>query len=335
MVRNSIVLSICALLFPIGGSLSRAQESLPQSRLEAVDHAAAWQRVPQEMPPLPVWARILVAPLPKATAALLELDYRHRHQNPLGAVWAGKLRWTAADAMGCQYARRYAEADLRRAGVSDEELEQLAAARDTLAEDEREVLALARQLTLAGHEVSDDQIARLVEWLGPEQVVGIVHTVAFANFENRLFLALGVEVEPDGPLPPVACHADAKQQAEIAVPARRSWEELSTDATSSLRALRADWGARDFVALEEALEQQRQRSPRIPLPDPQRLAGLEPNVRERAEKVVWSNVSLGWQPLLTGGWFHLMQTFRDEAKLDRVFSNSMFWVVTRSNECFY
>ena len=71
----------------------------------------------------------------------------------------------------------------------------------TLPEADRAVVEFARQLTLAGHEVSDNQVAALIEQFGTEQVVGIVHTVAFANFQNRLFLALDVELEPDGPLP--------------------------------------------------------------------------------------------------------------------------------------
>ena len=50
--------------------------------------------------------------------------------------------------------------------------------------------------------------------------MGIVHTVAFANFENRLFLALDVELEADGPLPPVELKIDPGQQVEVAVPQR-------------------------------------------------------------------------------------------------------------------
>jgi hypothetical protein len=30
-----------------------------------------------------------------------------------------------------------------------------------------------------------------------------------------------------------------------------------------------------------------------------------------------------------------MQAFREESNLDRVFANTYFWVITRSNECFY
>jgi hypothetical protein len=44
---------------------------------------------------------------------------------------------------------------------------------------------------------------------------------------------------------------------------------------------------------------------------------------------------MGYQPVLTKAWFDCMGTFQQEASLDRVFSNTYFWVITRSNDCFY
>jgi hypothetical protein len=83
------------------------------------------------------------------------------------------------------------------------------------------------------------------------------------------------------------------------------------------------------------MELQKSRQPRIPLPDLGRFAAMPPDVREQATKIVWSRVSMGYQPLLTQTWFETMRTFQKEAALNRVFSNSMFWVITRTNECFY
>ena len=34
-------------------------------------------------------------------------------------------------------------------------------------------------------------------------------------------------------------------------------------------------------------------------------------------------------------WFAALKEFQQESKFNRVFSSSLFWVVTRSNECFY
>jgi hypothetical protein len=81
--------------------------------------------------------------------------------------------------------------------------------------------------------------------------------------------------------------------------------------------------------------QQQQRPGRVPIPDDDALSFLPPEQRQRSGAIIWSRVSLGYQPALTRGWFSLMDAFREESKLDRVFSNTLFWVVTRNNQCFY
>src|SRR5579871_5467110 len=103
-----------------------APAEAPAPRFPAAGNDEAWKMLPREQPPLPAWARVLVRTLPKTTGAMLELDYLHRAGNPLGPVLAGKLRWAAADTLGCDYGRRYAEADLRRAGQTDDDLRKLA-----------------------------------------------------------------------------------------------------------------------------------------------------------------------------------------------------------------
>src|SRR5262249_51724134 len=75
--------------------------------------------------PLPVWARMLAAPLPNTTAAMLRLDYLHRAKSPLDPVLRGKVRWTAAHLNRCSYSEAYAATDLRRAGLRDEEIRAL------------------------------------------------------------------------------------------------------------------------------------------------------------------------------------------------------------------
>ena len=52
-------------------------------------------------------------------------------------------------------------------------------------------------------------------------------------------------------------------------------------------------------------------------------------------KIRWSLVCMGYQPELTLAWLHAMRTFGEESKQDRVFEETLFWVVTRSLNCFY
>jgi alkylhydroperoxidase family enzyme len=335
-MRTILALSVgIAALAVCLDSASAQSDSMSPPRFPALGTDDAWKQLRGENPPLPAWALALAQPLPRTTGAMLHLDYVHRAKNPLGPVLAGKLRWAAADAMACDYGKRYAEADLRRAGLKDNDLKKLAGDLKGLSEPDRAAVAFARKMTRAAHRVSDAEVAELLKQFGPDKVVAMVHTLAHANFQNRIFLALNVEVEPDGPLPPLDPHLDTVRQAKLATPARPPWKEVQTASAPAGTFARPDWGKQTFAELATALDQQKSRKSRIPLPDPSRLADLPPEAKTLATKIVWTNISMGYQPLLTRTWFDTMRTFQQESKLDLVFANSMFWVITRSNECFY
>jgi alkylhydroperoxidase family enzyme len=306
----------------------------PEARFAALTNDETWKRLPWEAPPLPAWARTLATSLPRAAVGMLELDYVHRARSPLGPVLRGKLRWVAADANRCAYAKRYAEADLRRAGLTDKDLRALAGDHRACPPAERAALAFARKLTRAAHTVTDAEMADLLAHYGPDKVVAIVHTLAYANFQDRILLALAAEVEPGGPLPPVEIRLDRAARAAGALPPRWPWAGLRTGKASRSDA-RPDWLGQSFNDLQKALDRQKSRKGRIPPPPPDRLAKLPPEMRKRIGRIVWSQVSLGYQPVLTKAWFDCMSAFQEEAKMDRVLGNSMFWVITRSNECFY
>jgi alkylhydroperoxidase family enzyme len=311
---------------PLG---ARAEPHFP-----ALSDAETWQRLPREEPPLPAWARVLVGSLPKTTAAMLQLDYVQREKNPLGPVLAGRLRWAAADADGCAYAQKYAEADLRRAGQTEADLAALAAGGKGLPEAERLALAFARKMSRAAHEVTDAEMAELLKHYGPEKVTAMVHTLAYTNFRDRIILALGVEVEPGGPLPPLDLRPDSIAKDKAVSPPRKPWKE-GRDGRATAPEGRPGWLDHDYAAVQKALSGQKERTARIPLPPLERLEALPADVRERTKKIVWSRVSMGYQPVLTKAWFDCMGTFQKEAELDEVFANTFFWVVTRSNDCFY
>ena len=297
--------------------------------------STAWQHLPRTNPPLPEWALVLVETLPKTTGSMLELDFLHRAENPLGAVWSGKLRWVVADALGCEYGRQYALADLRQAGLREEDLSSLRSRSVADESAEQMILELARRLTLEADAVGDEELASLQTLLNAEQVVALVHTVAFANFQNRIFLGLGVELSQPDPVPAQRYDFDRAARAEVATPPRPSWESLRNSIGSGSPLQSANWTERTIDELESALASQQARQPRIPMPDEQRLAALPPEILQRSGKIVWSRLSMGYQPRLTMAWFECMRTFQSEARLDRVFSNSFFWVITRANNCFY
>ncbi len=331
MVRTRTTLLL--LVVATWGSTSPAAAPPPKPRFPPLSNGEAWSRLPRADPPLPSWARAMAASLPRTTTAMIGLDHLHRAANPLGPAMAARLRWAAADAIGCAYSRRYAEADLRRAGASADGLAQLTDDPRSLPRADRAVVLFARKLTLAGHEVTDEEVAELLDLYGAEKVVAMVHTIAFANFQNRIILALDAQVEPGGPLPPLDLHLDPGKRPSV--PSRPPWKEVVKGKPMTPVDTQLGWGDRPFADIEAALERQKKRKSRVPLPGPTRLAAIPPEGRGQASRIVWTNVSMGYQPRLTKAWFDCMGLFPQEAQLDRVFGGTLFWVVTRSNECFY
>jgi alkylhydroperoxidase family enzyme len=312
----------------MSGSPAVAQPGTRAPRFPALGTDEAWHMLQGGNTALPAWALVLAQPLPRTTGAMLHLDYMHRAKNPLGPVLASKLHWAAADTIGSVYSQRYAEADLRRAGVKDEAIQQMAGDPKKLPYADRIALAFARKMTKAAYTVTDAEVAELLQEFGPEKVVAMVHTLAWANFQNRIILALAVEVERDGPLAPLDPQLDAERQATLVAPARPPWKDAQAAPTAAANIGRPDWRKLTDSDLETALEEQKARKSRIPLPQ------AEPGTKAPS-KVLWNQVSSGYQPLLTKAWSDTTRAFQQEAKLDRVFANTFFWVVTRTNECFY
>jgi alkylhydroperoxidase family enzyme len=309
------------------------------ARVPALDDGEAKRKLPAIEQggdqPLPAWARALAAPLPNTTAAMLRLDYLHRAQSPLDPVLRGKVRWMAAHMNRCAYSEAYAAADLRRAGVSEHDIRALAGELAKLPEAERAALVFARKLTLDAESVTDDEMARLRQLHGDKNVVALVLLLAYANFQDRLLLALGTEIEPNGPYLP--CDIHFAKDAHAIAPERPKLEARAGSSTSALVA-DPEWTALDFTELQKAMEAQRVRQPRIPVPAwEEARKALPPEVWAHRPplRIKWSLVGLGYQPELANAWSACTRAFAEDSKQDRVFEELLFWVVTRSLRCFY
>jgi alkylhydroperoxidase family enzyme len=315
-------------------------------RVTTLDDEDTWKRLPATEPtdepqatqarPLPSWARAFAGTLPRTTAVMLELDYLHRVQSPLDPLLRGRLRWVAAHANHCGYSEAVALADLRRAGMNE------AAARALEADDfrdlpsaEREALAFARKMTLAADSVTDEEVAHLLSVHGERQVAAMVLLLAYANFQDRLLLALNLPLEGDGPIPPVAVKFVKKLDGSAAPRPRQPQFGASPEPSANL--IDAEWRSLDAAALQQAMAAQRMRQPRIPVPA---WDDIRPNLpawypANRPSRIRWSLVCLGYQPELSANWLLCLKTFADEAKQDRVLEESIFWVITRAVHCFY
>jgi alkylhydroperoxidase family enzyme len=346
----------------------------PTVRPAVLTTEQAWKYLPPAEKgagqPLPAWARVLAPTLPRTTAAMLELDYLQRAKNPLDPVLRAKVREAAAQANHCAYAVAEAQADLRRAvraeverlrpllRLTDGEAFNLTRRLETTTQTELPVLAFAHKLTVAANTVTDDEVREvayvlgeaervrrgvgqefppdLQQRLGEEQLVALVLTLAYANFQDRLLLSVGLNREPGGPLPPRDLRFVPPAPTKSPGPAARE-PDLSGVPRAEDLGPDALWSGLDFGQLQQRLEAQRERAPRIRVPAweevAKRLPGGSP--RRRPLKIRWSLVCLGYQPELASAWFTCLGTFAQEAHQDRVFEESLFWVITRSLECFY
>jgi hypothetical protein len=248
------------------------------------------------------------------------------------------MRWVAAQANHCEYAKRYAEADLLRAGGTAREIEELQAAAADLPALDRAALSFARKMTLAASTVTDVEVQFLIDKLGEPAVVAMVLQLAYANFQDRLLISLGTEIESGGPLPPLDVPFVAPPPDQKPDPAARpELPELVSDVAPT-KIADPDWLSLNFVQLQERMEAQRARKSRISVPDWETTrSGLDPKIYppDRPVRIKWSLVVIGHQPQLGPAWIKCLRTFGREANQDRVFEESLFWVITRSLECFY
>ena len=109
------------------------------------------------------------------------------------------------------------------------------------------------------------------------------------------------------------------------------------------------WTGQSLAQLQESLENQRKRVARIRIPgwkEVQPHLEMDSGVR-RWPKVGWGLVAFGHQAEIADAWFDCVDQFRvdgrrkregakpEGARLDPMLSADMFWVVTRSLNCFY
>jgi alkylhydroperoxidase family enzyme len=315
----------------------------------ALTNAEAWKKMrpyldKEVRQALPVWIRALAVSLPRTAAAMLDLDYAQRAESTLPPMLRAKLRWIAADANRCDYAKAYARFDYVQAGGKAEDIDALPKQLDKLPEAERLALILVRQLVEAAYSVSDEQVARLVDLYGEKEVVAIVLVAAYANFQDRLLLALGATVEESGPLPPikVAVKRTAGVSRPVEAPpagSRRPFAPSTNPPPIPEKLDDPEWTALPFDTLTERVTKQiARRKARVHIPTWEQIRDRFPADLAEPDKPVriqWSLLAFGHQPRLSAAWSRGLRAFRAESDLDPVFRESMFWVVTRSLQCFY
>jgi alkylhydroperoxidase family enzyme len=312
------------LVLGLAPASPEAPPPLPPARAAAPADADVWRQLPQVAKgagqPLPAWVRTVAPTLPHTAAAMLELDYQHRACGPIEPKLRAKLRWVAAHEVGSVYGEAYAAADLVRYGGNAADLRGLNGDFVGLPEAEQAALGFARKMARKPHETTDAEVTQLLRLYGEKQVVAMVLLLAYANFQDRLVLALDVPVESGGPREPL----DVKfvpvplgtnlAMSRPEMPARQAPAPLPVAATAT--------NGLDFLKLQSEIEKQRTRRGRIRLPD-------EPGA------IHWGLVCRTYQPELATAWAACRHHFGAEANQDPVFEASIFWLVSGSRDSFY
>ncbi len=334
--RENVFFDYYNVKSPAGSNSSPAES--PGIAMLSVDEC--WKRMPQTISgggqELPNWARAVAPQLPRTAAAMLQLDFAHRKNSPLDPVLRGKMRWVIAHANHCAYAEKYALTDLERAGVDTASRNVLTGNPVLWPEDDREPLEFARLMTVAAPTIRDDLFEKLRTRYGEKQVAAMVLLAAYGNFQDRIVLGLNLPIEGNGPLPPLEItFVDGALQIAPLMPPQNE-ATTPVEAGETVVAEDREWSRVSYDELQSRLEQQRDRKPRLPVPDWDDVKkNIPAAMAARPTRIIWNLVCSGYVPELAVPWGISTRTMWAETKPDRVFEESLFWIQTRSIECNY
>lgn len=271
-----------------------------------------------------------------------------------GYMLASVARYSVAEFHRSNYGKRLAVADLVRRNrkvVADS----LISDPSKLPPLALEVYQFANQMASLGSSLTDAKYQSLRNQVGDEAMVGLVLRIAQGCFQDRMFCALGIAEDADANDIPIEIHfVDSLPNGSNTPSANRSDDEkmlASVEADKSISAATAKqssskldkvvddksgWDDLDADALQSRLTQQRDREPRIAVPEWDAISARIPkDLYRRPLRIRWSRVVVGYQPKLGPAWIKCLRVFEQEAHQNRVFEESVFWVVTRGLKCFY
>ena len=308
--------------------------------LPTTSDADGWARLPKVESggdqPLPNWAKAVATRLPRTAAAMLELDHAQRTRSPLDPALRAKMRWVIARANRCAYAEATALADLRRAGADEAAIRALTGSAADWPEADRDALEFARLHTVAAPTITDAHFARLRERFGDKRVAAIVLLGAYGNFQDRILLGLGLPLEAGGPLPPLAVKFAPDALVTVPLPPEPARKVAAIRGGPNLAGRDPEWSELDYEELQSRLAAQREGPCRLPIPSWEEIRkNLPPSIAARPTRIVWNLVCSGYVPELAIPWTLATRTMWAEAKPDRIFEESLFWVQTRAIRCNY
>jgi alkylhydroperoxidase family enzyme len=303
----------------------------------------AWGRLPPaikgEGSPLPIWARQLAAFLPRSTAALLQLDYAQRANNPIPPRLRAAMRFVSASFLGCPAGEEIAVNDALAVGISDTDLQLLARGDfSAWAESEQRALRFMQKMDSDPILLGNKIFQHLVGDIGEKVAASMVLLSAYSNFVNRLLLCLGTPTSESDYLPAQEIAFAPEQLVSVTTPPPPVRPRVETSRFEDAVDTFQGWSQTSFEQLQERLEAQRQMKTRLPIPDWDICAkNLPPGLISKPSDIIWYRIVFGYAPELAVPFEYFMRTSGAEAagKWDRIFATSLFWITTKAIDCPY
>lgn len=278
--------------------------------------------------------------MPKTTASLLALDYAQRASNPIPARLRAAMRFISATHHRDPAAKAIAVADAALQGLTEAELERLAAY-DFANWTESEVRALRFMQKMDADPIllGDKIFQHLVRDFGEQATASMVLLAAYSNFHNRLLICLGTPASPSDGLPAqdIAFAPEQLVSATTAPPPRAYQRDEAATYEEAADTFQG-WSERSFEELQSRLEAQRQITTRLPIPEWDVCAkNLPSGLINKPSDIIWYRIVFGYAPELAVPFEYFMRTSGAEAagKWDRIFATSLFWVTTKAIDCPY
>ena len=128
----------------------------------------------------------------------------------------------------------------------------------------------------------------------------MVLLAAYGNFQDRFLLGLNLPIEPNGPLPPLKI--DFSETAFQSTPVLPPLKEVPQPIAGGQNLIPPDreWTELSFDELQRRLEEQRNKSPLIPIPRWEQVREKLPEqMRSRPTRIVWNLVGWYYAPELS------------------------------------
>lgn len=307
---------------------------------DQINDEQAWQLLPEvsqgDKVRLPNWVKPVAMQTPRTAAAMLELDLAQRTEGPLDPALKAKLRWIIAHANGCAYTETQALGDLRRADNKASDASKTLSDPALWPADEAEAYRFVSMLSTEAPEIPDELFEALRKKLSDRGVAAVVLLTAYGNFQDRLLLGLQVPPESDGPLPPVNVKFAEKSLQRTPILPPDNGQAVYVEKGQAVTEKDTNWTKVAYEQLQERLERQRDRQPRLPIPSWDAIKGqLPPEMALKPTSIRWNLINYGYAQELAIPWTTMTRTLWAELPSERILEESLFWVQTRAVNCNY